>query len=1122
MAIKIALHHRTIYKYDRPVMLGPHIVRLRPAPNCRTPIHNYSLEIYPQEHSIYRRQDVAGNYMTRVNLPNPTDELRLEVDLIAEMQPINPFEFLLEDYAAKYPFTYEQTLARELAPFLEIVESGSLLKEWVAKIDRSPTYTTNFLTDLLSRLHEDIAYSQRWEAGIHSCEETLAEKIGSCRDTSWLLVQICRHLGLAARFVSGYLIQLATEEQSPNEAGVLEKDTVDLHAWVEVYLPGAGWIGLDPTSASLTTEGHIPLASAAFPERAAPVSGSTEPCQSQIDFLFNLSRLEEVAINTELKIAAKNEESEGSEGSASPLEPYSKEQWLGIDALGKAVDEQLAAGSVRLTMGGEPTFVSIDDFDSPEWRVEALGKDKRRIAGILKKRLRDRFAPGALLHYGTGKWYPGETLPRWALGCYWRRDQIPIWRNPNLMAEDNGAEDNGAEDSRDYGFGHKDADIFIKTLVGHLGVNPKHILPACEQDRQLVAWVLPLLWINKNTDFPWTSCRWKLPEDMLAEDMLAEDMLPEDMLTLITGDSPAGFRLPLDSINWAKEENLQWETEPDPDSKEQPLGDIFAKVAARKEAHLKAQPQLETADYLTSDRNVSEGGESAVNTIKVALCVEAREGRLHVFIPPIGIAEAYLDLIACIENTVAELEYPVRIEGYIPPSDRRLQGFQITPDPGVIEANIHPAENWPELVRITNVLYEEASQSGLGPEKYTLDGRIISSGGGSHITIGGATRADSPLLRRPDLLQSLITYWQHHPSLSYLFAGEFIGPTSQSPRVDEARHETLYELEIAFAQLEGNKNPEPWVIDRLLRNLLVDASGNTHRTAFCIDKLYPVENPGNQLGLLELRSPAMSPHPRMSLLLGLLVRALVAWFWREPYQKPLVRWGTTLHDRFMLPYYIEQDLKSAIAGLQQAGYSFELEWFRPFFEFRFPRYGQIIREGITLELRRALEPWHVLGEQVNNGATARYVDSSMERIQVRLSGGTQGRHVVICNGTSVPLQFTGVEGEYVGGARYRARKVAASLHAAIAPHVPLVLDIVDTWTGRSLGGCQLHYQNPNGPDWTALPVNRSEAASRLAARFIPESHAPGRVEVPPVQISGEYPATLDLRRFVAPQSLAEE
>lgn len=1087
MAIKIALHHRTIYKYDRPVKLGPHVVRLRPAPNCRTPIHSYQLNLYPQEHSIYWGQDVAGNYMTRVNFPNPTDELRMEVELIAELEPINPFAFLLENSAAKYPFTYEQTLGRELAPFLEIVESGSLLKEWVEKIDRSPTYTTNFLTNLLSRLREDIAYSPRWEEGIQSCEETLASKIGSCRDTSWLLIQICRHLGLAARFVSGYLIQLAAEE-SDREPGGVKKDTVDLHAWVEVYLPGAGWVGLDPTSASLTTEGHIPLASAASPKIAAPVSGSTEPCQSQLDFLFTLSRLEPVInknINTNInmngEIGDRNEKPEANENSLSYLEPYSEEQWSAIDALGKAVDEGLAAGKIRLTMGGEPTFVSIDDFHSPEWRVEALGKDKRRIAGILIKRLRDRFAPSGLLHYGTGKWYPGEALPRWALGCYWRQDHVPIWRNPNLIAEDN----------RDYGFGHKEAEIFLKKLIDHLATSRDRILPACEQNKQLVAWVLPLLWTNKNTDFPWTSCQWKLPEEIVSE----------KMLTLIGGDSPAGFRLPLDRIAWAKEDELQWEEQLAPNSYQQPLGDIFAKVGDRK----KAQP-------LASGDKGYDASEVAANSIKVALCVEAREGILHIFIPPIGVAEAYLDLIACIENTAAELDYPVRIEGYIPPRDRRLQGFQITPDPGVIEANIHPAIDWPELVEIMTTLYEEASQSRLATEKYTLDGRTIATGGGSHITIGGATPADSPLLRRPDLLQSLITYWQHHPSLSYLFAGEFVGPSSQSPRVDEARHESLYELEIAFAQINRNKNPEPWLIDRLLRNLLVDASGNTHRTAFCIDKLYPVENPGNQLGLLELRSCAMSPHPRMSLLLGLLLRALVAWFWQEPYPKPPLRWGTTLHDRFMLPYYIEQDLKSAIAPLQQAGYPFEIEWFRPFFEFRFPRYGQITREGITLEVRQALEPWHVLGEQISNGGTARYVDSSMERIQVRLSGATPGRHIVICNGYPVPLQLTEVEGEYVAGVRYRARNTAASLHPAIAPHAPLILEIVDTSTNLSLGGCQLHSQNPNGPEWTVIPVNRREAASRLAARFIPKSNTPGKIEVPAVPFSDEYPTTLDLRR----------
>ena len=1043
MSIKVSINHEIYYSFERPIILGPHTLGLRPSPHCRTPIQSYSLKICPQDHSLTWQQDPYGNFLARVNFPQRTDYLKIEVDIIAQMRPINPFNFLIESYAERYPFTYEPRLLKELAPFLEFTESSPLLQDWVEKNQQNDVYTTQFLTSINQQLAQEIVHNIRLDPGIQTCQETLSKKDGSCRDTAWLLVQILRHYGLAARFVSGYLVQLKADILPLDGPAGIEADCADLHAWAEVYLPGAGWIGLDPTSGFLAAEGHIPLVCTPDPEAASPTPGTTEPCESKLDFAVSVSRYQE-----DPRVS----------------KPYTDEEWQKIDTLAKVVEEDLEKSGVGLTMGGEPTFISIDDFESGQWQIQALGEEKRQLAGQLLKRLEKKFSQGGgLLHYGLGKWYPGEILPRWALGCYWRQDGIPIWRNHELMAED----------GQDYGHTQKEAEIFIGALVKRLGVKADCIIPAYEQDGEIGGYTLPILPVLKDTQLRWSTCHWKLPQDRLE---------------LLVGDSPVGFRLPLNSI---LSENVELEQE--------------------AVLPLDAQPTIPSPEPL----------ESPENSIRIAMSVEARQGIVHVFLPPITSARSFIDLITAIEDTAALVEIPVLIEGYTPPSNRGIVGFQITPDPGVIEVNIHPAANWDELVEITTILYEEARLCRLGTEKYMLDGRRVSTGGGSHITIGGKTVGESPLLRRSDLLRSLISYWQNHPSLSYLFSGLFVGPTSQSPRVDEARHESLYDLEIAFQELEKGAETPPELVDRLFRNLLVDITGNTHRSAFCIDKLFPVENPRSQLGLLEFRAFAMPPHVRMSLLQMLLIRALVAWFWQEPYIKDLIRWGTTLHDRFLLPYYIGEDLKGVIADLQGAGYGFEWGWFEPFFEFRFPSYGEITREGVQLELRHAIEPWHVLGEETANGATARYVDSSMERIQVMLRGAIanspngdnfSARYQVTCNGQLVPLKSTGVPGEYVGGVRYRARQYAALLHPAINPHTPLLFDIVDTWAERSIGGCTYYVNRPDGTVYQQFPVNEREAESRMVERFVPQGHTPGKIKLQSLQLSPEYPLTLDLRR----------
>ena len=1125
MSIRVGLNHFTRYRYDRSIAVAPHVVRLRPAPHCRTPILAYSLKIQPGEHFINWQQDPFGNYLARLVFLQKTRELSFEVDLVADMTVINPFDFFVEEYAQKFPFEYEPALAEELSPYLKIREQGPLLQDWLAAVPRKSKPINDFLVDLNQGLERDIFYNIRMEPGVQACEETLQKASGSCRDSAWLLAQILRHLGLASRFVSGYLVQLTADIKALDGPSGPAQDFTDLHAWTEVYIPGAGWIGLDPTSGLFAAEGHIPLACTPNPGSAAPVTGATD--KAEVDFYFHntVTRIHETP-----RVA----------------KPYSEEQWQLINALGRQVDVDLAERDVRLTMGGEPTFVSIDDMDSPEWTVAALGEHKRRLAGDLLRRLRQRFGPGGVLHFGQGKWYPGEPVPRWALSCFWRKDGKPLWRAEELLP------DAGAVGSTDT----KSAQTFITELSCRLGLRPQFVMAAQEDplyylwlesgapsnldigsaefqkavkdDRerarlaralsqgldQPAGWVLPLSHDGKR----WRSCQWSFRRGLLF---------------LIPGDSPLGLRLPLSSLPWEPPEQRPLQEPRSLFEPQSPLPDVHGEVAQRY-SYWESQAPTSPLKAQTAKDTLNPADMTADHIVHTALCVQVREGRLYVFLPPLTHLEYYLDLLASIEQTAQAMQQPVYLEGYEPPPDPRLLKFSLSPDPGVLEVNIHPAARWDELVENTETLYEEARQARLGTEKFMLDGRHTGTGGGNHITLGGPTPADSPLLRRPDLLRSLVTYWQHHPGLSYLFSGLFIGPTSQSPRVDEARHEAVYELEIALQRIPEGVVPQPWLVDRLLRYLLVDLTGNTHRAEFCIDKLYSPDSSTGRLGLLEMRAFEMPPHARMSLVQMLLVRALVARFWREPYAHKLVRWGTALHDRFMLPHYVYSDLNGVAAELQKAGYEFQAEWLDPFFEFRFPHYGEVQIDDVKLELRMGLEPWHVLGEEVTGGGTARFVDSSVERLQVKVSGMSGERYVVTCNRRRLPLQATGTVGEYVAGVRYRAWQPPSALHPTIPVHVPLVLDIIDTWNGRSIGGCTYHVSHPGGRNFEDFPVNANAAEARRTARFFDFGHTPGPITPPPVtqrlvkflpqgsppqpmqppveEPNGDYPYTLDLRR----------
>ena len=1049
MTIRVALAHRTSYGYDRLVNLSPHEIRLRPAPHCRTPILGYSLRVSPTQHFINWQQDPYGNFVARVVFPDSTDHLEVTVDLTADLSIVNPFDFFVEPYAETYPFRYSPEQGRELAPFLEIAPPGERVAAWLERFRAAlpaGTPTVDALVELNRRLKEDVAYLVRMEPGVQASEATLEKASGSCRDSGWLLVEILRHLGIAARFASGYLIQLVADVKPLDGPAGTDRDFTDLHAWAEAYVPGAGWIGLDPTSGLLAGEGHIPLACTALPGSAAPITGMADVANVTFDFAMSVTRIHEDPRVTR---------------------PYADAQWAAIDALGERVDAELVAGDVRLTQGGEPTFVATDKPDDPEWNFTAMSPAKRDLGETLLRRLANRFALGGLLHFGEGKWYPGEPLPRWALGVYWRSDGAPLWNDAALLAD---ARTPGAATI-------ESARAFIHGLCEELGLASASVATAYED----VARVL----LDENA----------LPADVdpLATDLTQAHERARIAQLLRAGvDKPAGYALPLRAVEDAPRPT--WETGPWP---------------------------------LRRDRLYAVAGDSPLglrlplgtlpdDAIRTALVAQVRNGHLHVFVPPVKALDAYTALIGAIETMASRQRTPVVIEGYPPPRQPEVRALLVTPDPGVIEVNVHPAASWRELIATTETLYEEARQTRLATEKFMLDGRHAGTGGGNHVTLGGATAADSPLLRRPDLLQSLVTYWQNHPALSYLFSGLFVGPTSQAPRVDEARDDRLYELAIAFQQLDreappGRESTRPSLVDRVLRHLLTDLTGNTHRAEFSIDKLYSPDTPTGRLGLLEFRAFEMPPHNRMAAVQMLLLRALVARFWRRPYRGELIGWGTALHDRWMLPHFVAADMRDVIADLRREGYPFAIEWFEPFIEFRFPRFGAVTYDDITLELRQAIEPWHVLGEEVATTGTSRYVDSSVERLQVRVTGMIGSRHAVLCNGRMLPLTPTGIPGEFVAGVRFRAWSPPSALHPTIGVQAPLRFDLVDRGSQRALGGCTYHVSHPGGRNYEAFPVNANEAEARRRARFWPHGHTPGPLPLHDEPPNPALPTTLDLR-----------
>ena len=1077
--MRVVIQHRSRYVYPRPALLGPQVVRLRPSDHARAQIERYKLVIEP-EHRLHWQRDPHGNHIARVTFKpgQATEAFDILVEMAIDIRPVNPFDFFVDDRVKQFPFTYPERLDGELVPYLDTGDPayrmGRKVTDLLAALPTSGD-TVGMLTAMNAAVRERISYVIRDEPGVWTPEETMVNGRGSCRDAAVLLVALMRSRGIAARFVSGYLVQLTDEGMIPDEPKGVGRDVVDLHAWAEAYIPGAGWIGFDGTSGLLCGEGHIPLAATASPAHAAPIVGTSDVGASHVEFSTSIARL-------------------GHE--TRPTAPYADDVWAELTAAGDRADAVLGNAGLEVWIGGEPTFTARAGQEAAEWQGGALGPDKWARGRKLAGELRDRLAPGGVLLHRMGKHYPGESLPRWALDVISRRGDGPALWPARALPNDPSLEA---------------AHRFGEQLATALGVAPE-LHPAYEDPWEIVRIEANLpVQVDPRTaglDDPeerrtlaaimnrgiGTVAGWVLPLAKTTAGWRTEHWtLRRDHLFLVYGDSPLGLRLPLGSIigepppAWAEAPDL-----PDP-RRDAPDDDQAKRATGTPGAPKPPEPR------------------GPLPGIRTAVAIEPRNGELWVFLPPTATFDEFCALIAAIDRARDAAGVAVHLEGYAPPPAPHRLRFAVTPDPGVLEVNLPPVTSSREATELHHTVFEAALASGLTAERYGLDGRAAGSGGGNHITIGGPSPERSPWLRDPGLLASLLTFVQHHPSMSYMFTGLFVGPTSQAPRPDEARHDALYELEIALPRLY--ESPPAWQVDALLRHLLVDIAGSTHRAEISIDKLFDPLTPYGRQGLVELRAFEMPPHPRMLGGQAILVRALLASFVGAPYRHTLVRWGQELHDRFLLPYFLWRDFEDVLGHLAARGIALPADAYRPFVELRCPLTGTIEVGAARVEVRNAIEPWHVLGEEATQAGTARYVDSSVERIELRAIGLDEERYAVAVNDILVPLRRAAGRDVRVGGVRFRAWCPPHALHPHLGIHHPLRIDVVDTWSKRGAAGGIYHVWHPEGRSFDAPPLTRIEAEARKNRRFTLEGPSPWPARARHVPAHPDQPYTLDLRRL---------
>lgn len=1098
--MRVRIQHTTRYAYSHPVTLHPHLVRLAPAPHVAESLLTYNLQLSPEPHLNWQT-DPWGNRIATLTFVEDSlhTELEVRVDASFDLHPKNPFDFFLDERVRTLPFDYPDGWAHELAPFLRTDDVHADVRAFLEDLP-AVGETIAWLVALNQKVAGAVDYVIRMEPGIQAPHETLSLGSGSCRDSAWLLVHCARAVGLAARFVSGYAIQLEDEGDIPGLPTGVSRDVIDLHAWAEVFVPGAGWTGLDGTSGLLCGEGHIPLATAVVPELASPITGAISGLPDEGETTFDVQMSVE-RIGHEPR----------------PRRPYADEEWDALLQAADHVDASLRDAGIRLTVGGEPTWNSRDFPREPEWNTEAMGPTKWQQAVRFTGEIRARLGAGAFAMHRFGKQYPGESLPRWALHLMWRDDGVPIWRNPaRLDFTDVAAESPPLHAAEARARQHESrtlhasqlqlAEHLCTRITRQLGIASAP-LPVFEDP-----WALTKTEAHLPPDVDPSTLRFDADEDRrrLAESLergidaprgyvvpvqawqgrwlTGEWQLRRPRIYLVPGDSPIGLRLPLDRLagtpgHWGASDPMAIRTPLAFDPRDRPPVRMQQRGATEP-------PDVSDAEPAADDASARDGAGLGV-AIHTAMAVEPRHGVLHVFVPPTPTTEAFLEFIAAVEDAAEELGVSVRLEGYPPPADSRLNHCLVTPDPGVIEVNIPPFGSTRAYADFMAMLQDAARHAGLWCEKFQLDGRATGTGGGNHVTLGGPSAPESPFVLRPALLAGLVRFFQHHPSLSYLFTGLFVGPTCQAPRVDEGRMDALWELELALSQLDrAGTPPPPWFTDRLLRNLLADLSGNTHRAEICIDKLYNPSSATGRLGIVELRAFEMPPHERMAVAQVALVRAIVAALAAQPYDAPLIAHGPALHDRYMLPYFLWKDLRDVLGFLERRGVGLPESAYQPFVDYRFPLFGEVVAEGMRLEVRQALEPWPVLGEEPSGATVSRYVDSSLERVELRVHGFDPERYALAVNGLRLPLTPIDAVGGYVVGVRFRAWQPPHCLQPHIGLHHPLRIDLVDAWGQRSVAGCTYHVWHHEGRAFTEAPLTEFEAKARRRARFTKNNHMP--------------------------------